>query len=376
MKITRITNQFMRVARQNWHFVRVETDEGLVGIGEASLEGRELTVASAVDDLARRIVGLDPGEIVSIWQRIHRHGFWRGGVILNSALSGIEQALWDIKGKKLGVPVYDLLGGPTINRVRLYTHSGGRTPEAAAENALMMVERGFTALKTGPSPREYVDERQMIRDLAAKLEKVRLAVGPDIDLMVDNHGRMAPTYAIEMMRALAPFNLLFFEEPIPPDNTKAMAKVAEAKGTMPLATGERLFSKWEYRELLESQIVDVIQPDICHAGGVLELRSIAAMAETYYVKVAPHNPNGPVATAASAHLAASIPNFMILEYAWSEPHRTEAIKSGPRVEKGWMELPRTPGLGIELDDAAIARYPYGPHDYSSAFHADGSVADI
>jgi galactonate dehydratase len=376
VKITSIKNQFMRVARQNWHFVRVETDQGLVGVGEASLEGREPTVAAAVDDLARRLIGQDPGLIEHHWQVLHRHGFWRGGVVLDSAISAIEQALWDIKGKKLGAPVYELFGGPTRQRVRLYTHSGGRDPRAAADHASKMVELGFTALKMGPSPGEHVDERRMIRDMAKKLEAVRLAVGGEVDLMVDNHGRMSPVYAIEMARAIAPYDLLFFEEPVPPENVEALAKVADAKVGVPLATGERLFTKWEYRELLEKQLVDVVQPDICHAGGIAELRKIAAMAEVYHVQVAPHNPNGPIATAASAHLAASIPNFLILEYAMQEPHRTEAIKSGPKVENGWLELPSAPGLGVELDEDAIARYPYGPRDYSEAYYRDGAVADI
>ena len=193
MKITAINNLFMRVERQNWHFVEVETDEGVSGLGEASLEGRERTVAAAVDDLARAMIGHDPGPIEHHWQRLHRHGFWRGGVVLTSAISAIEQALWDIKGKALGVPVYELLGGPTRRRVRLYTHCGGPTPEEAAERALALVEQGYTALKFGTArAAEAGDERALIRDTAAKLEAVRRAVGPDVDLMPDNHGLFAP----------------------------------------------------------------------------------------------------------------------------------------------------------------------------------------
>ena len=377
MRITAIMNRFMRAERQNWHFVEVQTDAGLSGVGEASLEGRELTVAAAVDELARYLVGEDPGPIEHHWQRLYRHGFWRGGVVLNSAISAIDQALWDIKGKTLGVPVYELLGGPTRRRVRLYTHTRGPSPEAAADHACQMVELGFTALKTGPRMvGEWVDERSMIRSLTQTLERVRLAVGPEIDLMVDNHGRMSPAYAIEMMHALAPYNLLFFEEPVPPDNPKALAKVAAVKANVPLATGERLFDKWAYRELLEGQMVDVVQPDICHAGGITELKKIAAMAETSYVKVAPHNPNGPIATAASVHLAASISNFLILETALNQPHRDISQRVPLKIEKGWAELPTAPGLGIELDWEAIADYPYAPRDYPAAYYADGSVADI
>jgi galactonate dehydratase len=377
MHITSLRNLFMRVERQNWHFVEIATDAGITGIGEASLEGREKTVATAVDEFARYLIGEDPGPIEHHWQRLHRHGFWRGGVVLNSALSGIEQALWDIKGKALGVPVYELLGGPTRQRVRVYTHCGGPTPAAAAEHASALVAQGFTALKFGTGRiGPGVDERTMIRRTVAIFEQVRAAVGPDIDLMLDNHGQFPPAQATALLRAIEPFNLFFFEEATPPDNVRALEKVAAARGNVPLATGERLFTKWEYRELLEQQLVDIVQPDICHAGGLLELRKIAAMAETYYVKVAPHNPNGPVATAASVQLAATIPNFLILELALSQPHRDLVQREGPTVTNGYIELSRRPGLGIELDAEAIAAHPYAPHDYAAAYNPDGSVADI
>ncbi|MGN6759622.1 MAG: galactonate dehydratase [Thermomicrobiales bacterium] len=377
MKITALRNLFMRVERQNWHFIEIATDEGITGLGEASLEGREQTVAAAVDEFARYLIGEDPGPIEHHWQRLHRHGFWRGGVVLTSALSGIEQALWDIKGKALGVPVYELLGGPTRQRVRVYTHCGGPTPEAAAEHARALVAQGFTALKFGTGRiGPGVDERTMIRRTAAMFEAVRAAVGPEVDLMLDNHGQFPPAQATALLRAIVPYNLFFFEEATPPDNVQALAKVAAARGNVPLATGERLFTKWEYRELLEQQIVDIVQPDICHAGGILELRKIAALAETYYVKVAPHNPNGPVATAASVQLAATIPNFVILELALSQPQRDLVQREGPVVTNGYIELSRRPGLGIELDHDVIAAHPYAPHDYAAAYNPDGSVADI
>lgn len=376
MKITAIKTSFMRVDRQNWHFVRIETDEGIHGIGEASLEGREKTVDAAVHEFERYLMGQDPTRVSHLWQIMYRHGFWRGGVVLNSALSGIEQALWDIKGKALGVPVYELLGGRSRDRVRVYTHCGGPTPEAAAERAVQLVEQGYSALKFGPWPRGTTDERVVVRWVEKYFGAIRNAVGPDVDLMVDNHGKSAPGPAIEIMRALEPFNLLFFEEPTPPDNILALQKVAEHKANVRLATGERLFTKWGFRELLEKQIVDVIQPDICHDGGILETRNIAAMAEAYYVKVAPHNPNGPVATAASVQLAAAIPNFLILELAQSEPYRTQVQKVGLKVEKGYINLPTGPGLGIELDEEVIAAHPYRASDYNGMFAEDGSVADV
>jgi galactonate dehydratase len=376
MRITAIRNRFMRVPRQNWHFVEIDTDEGLIGLGEASLEWRERAVAAAVDELAPLLIGEDPNLIEHHWQRLHRHGFWRGGVILTSAISAIDQALWDIKGKRLGVPVYDLLGGPTRRRVRLYTHVGGTTPEATAEHALKMVADGFTALKLGvPRTPAAHGESALIRATVARVEAVRQAVGDDVELMLDNHGQLAPGDAIELCRAVAPCGLLFLEEPVPPDTPAALAKVAAARLPVRLATGERLFTKWDYWPVLTGGLVDVAQPDICHAGGISELRKIAAVAEAGYVKIAPHNPNGPVATMASVHLAAAIPNFLILEFA-QQPLRAAVQRQGLVVRDGWAELPDRPGLGIELNDDVIAAHPYEPGSYEAAFAADGAVADI
>ncbi len=366
----------MRVARQNWHFVEIETDAGLTGVGEASLEWRERTVAAAVDELAALLIGQDPTPIEHHWQRLHRHGFWRGGVVLTSAISAIDQALWDIRGKQLGVPVYELLGGPTRRRIRLYTHVGGATPEAAAEHAQRCVADGFTALKMGV-PRAGVggNERALLRTTVARVEAVREAVGDEIDLMLDNHGQQAPGDAIELARALAPLGLLFLEEPVPPDNPDALGRVAAARLPLRLATGERLFTKWDFWPVLTAGYIDVAQPDICHAGGITELRKIAALAEACYVRVAPHNPNGPVATMASVHLAAAIPNFLILEFA-QQPLRDAVQKQGLVVHGGWAELPDRPGLGIDLDQDVIDAHPYAPGSYEPAFGMDGAVADI
>ena len=343
MQIVAIRNRLMRAERQNWHFVEIETDDGLVGIGEASLEWRERAVASAVDELSRLLIGQDPNLVEHHWQRMHRHGFWRGGVILGSAISGIDQALWDLKGKRLGVPVYDLLGGPTRQRVRLYTHIRCASPHQAAEHAQSLVGQGFGALKMGvPRAASVADERALLRLTVARVEAVRRAIGDGVDLMLDNHGQLSPGDAIELGRALAPFGLLFFEEPVPPDTPDALAKVAAAQLPLRLATGERLFSKWDYRPVLQQGLVDVAQPDICHAGGFTELRKIAAMAEAAFIRIAPHNPNGPVATMASVHLAASIPNFLILEMA--QQSLREAVQHrGLTIRDGWAELPPATG---------------------------------
>jgi galactonate dehydratase len=260
--------------------------------------------------------------------------------------------------------------------VRVYTHCGGPTPEAAADRAQELVAAGFTALKFGSWPEGDGDERAAVRWVTRMLDAVRRAVGPEVDLMVDNHGRSSAAGALAMARALEPYGLLFFEEPTPPDNLLALEKVAQAKPNLPLATGERLFTKWGFRELFERQLVDVVQPDVCHAGGIFETRAIAAMAETYGVAVAPHNPNGPVATAASIQIAAAIPNFLILELAQSEPHRTLVQRTGPRIENGYVSLPTGPGLGIELDSDVIAAHPYAVTDFRGTFAADGAVADV
>ncbi len=379
MKITDVQTIFV----DRYLFVQVHTDAGITGLGESGTWGFLEASAAAVDTFKRYLIGQDPRRIEHHWQAIYRHAFYRGGPILTSALSGIDMALWDIKGKALGVPVYELFGGPTRRRVRVYTHAGGPTTEATVERVHELMELGYRAFKLGTArpieaggSADQMDERLIIRRTEEKIRAVREAVGPDVDLMLDNHGRFMPAFAIELMHVLQPFNMLFLEELVPPENLAALEKVALVKANVPLATGERLFSKWEFRELIEKQLVDVVQPDICHAGGISELKKIAAMAEAFYIKVAPHNPNGPVATAASLHLAASIPNFLILETAYAEPFRTQVQRRGLTIQDGWIELPTAPGLGVELDEEVIQAHPYSPQDYAPMYYPDGSVADI
>ncbi len=377
MKITKIDTLLAFGGRQTWVFVRVYTDAGLTGVGEASVEGKEQAVCSAVDDLARQIVGRDPTRIEQNWQIMYRHGFWRGGIVLLSAMSGIEQALWDITGKELGVPVHRLLGGACRDRIQLYTHCGGRSAEELAANGAALVARGWQALKIGSVGFEsYATESQCIAAVVERVSALREAVGPDVLIGMDCHGRHTPSQAIRLLRALEPLDMAFVEEPVPPDNVQALQRVARAETGVPLATGERLFTKWGYRELLEAQYVDIIQPDVCHCGGLLESRKIAAMAETYYVQVAPHNPNGPVATAASLHLSACLPGFRILEYAENQPWRDQVLMEPLEVVDGYVALPTKPGLGVELNEEAIRQMPYQPRDYRGAFWSDGGVADV
>jgi galactonate dehydratase len=317
---------------------------------------------------------------------MYRHGFWRGGVVLLTAISAIEHALWDINGKALGVPVYRLLGGACRDRVRLYTHFGpsqsmtgdsDNSIKSAIDNARRIVEEeGFTALKTGPFPRQdVVDERAWVDHAVRLADAFRQAFGDSVDLMYDCHGRPRPAVAVRLARALEPYKLLFLEEPVPPDNVDAMLKVSQARPSIDIATGERLFTKWGFRELLEKQVVDVIQPDPAHDGGILETRKIAAMAESYYVQVAPHNPYGPVGTAVGIQLGGCIPNFLILEHARSPFFR--AVQRDPIVIKdGYVELNDKPGLGIDLDETVLARQSYQRRNYRGLFDATGAVVDL
>lgn len=363
----------MRAVERNWLFVKVETDAGLHGWGEASLELKERAVAQAVQDLEPFLLGQDPTRIEHLWQILYRHGFWRGGVVLNSALSGIDQALWDLTGKAYGVPVYRLLGGAVRDRVRLYCH-GGPQDLPAIRGA------GFGAVKSGPGVDTSSHRDKDVADRFREyVQELREASGADVDLMIDNHGTSRPQQAVQMLSAVDDLGLLFSEEPCPPDNPDVLEPLMRRGFKTALATGERLYTRWGFRTILEKQLVSVIQPDLCHAGGISEVRRIAAMAETYYVRVAPHNPYGPVSTAACLHLCAAIPNFLLLEYVWTnEPWRSRIQKGDPiRAVNGCLELPEAPGLGLDLDEELMATRPYEPMDPTvyGRFDSDGAVAD-
>lgn len=378
MKITEIRTLISWAGLRNWVLVKVLTDSDLYGWGEATLEGKELTVEAAVGQLGEALIGQDPLGVEHHWQVLYRHGFWRGGVVLNSALAALDQALWDLRGKAWGVPVYRLLGGPTRERLRLYTHVGIYQPEKMLEDAQRDVADGFTAMKTGAWAGDArLSEAQRIEAFAQRIGQLRERVGPEIDIMVDDHGRGRPSSAVRLMRALEPYDLFFLEEPTQPDDIEGLERVRAAGPSMDLATGERLYSKWDFRTLLESRLVDVIQPDLCHAGGISECKKIAAMAEAYYVNVAPHNPLGPVGTAAAAHLAMAIPNFHILEYVRQESYRRRALKEPWEIDGGHLLVPDRPGLGVELNEEALLDSPPRltriPRD---AFAADGSVFDV
>ena len=378
MKITEIRTTIMWAGLRNWVIVKILTDSDVYGWGEATLEGKEEVVCAAVKQLGQTLIGADPLATEHHWQVAYRHSFWRGGVVLNSALAGLDQALWDIRGKAWGVPVYKLLGGPTRRQIRLYTHVGIYQPERMVEDAQRDVEDGFTAMKTGAwAGDSRLPEHERVAAFGERIGALRRAVGPDVDIMVDDHGRGRATSAVRLLAALEPHRLLFFEEPCQPDDIEGLTRIRAANLTTDLATGERLYSKWDYLPLLERRLVDVIQPDLCHAGGITECKKIAALAEAYYVQIAPHNPQGPLSTAAAAHLALAIPNFLILEYVRQEPYRDQAMREAWVVEKGHLTVPDRPGLGVELDEDVILANPFRPlSGRSTAFAADGSVVDV
>jgi galactonate dehydratase len=377
MTITGVESIVVDGGMRNWVFVLVRTDEGLTGLGEATLEGKAETIVAAVSELARMVVGQDPARIQHLWQMMYRHSFWRGGPVLMSAISGIEQALWDIAGKAAGLPVYALLGGACRDRIPLYANGPrGTTPEEYAISARAIVAAGFTAMKVAPLEATLpVDSSATIRDCASVIGAIRDAVGPDVSIAVDVHGRLSPAMSIKLARELELLDIWFLEEPVLPENAAAMADVARAT-SIPVATGERLFTKWGFREIVELRAAALLQPDVSHCGGILEARLIAALGETCFAGLAPHNPLSPVNTAASAHVAMASPNFVALEWIFDSPTWTQEVLATPlAIHDGLLDLPARPGLGIELDLEACARHPYRPVDLPAFWQADGAVAD-
>ncbi|MCU0500883.1 MAG: galactonate dehydratase [Anaerolineae bacterium] len=370
MRITKLETRFIK---PRWSIVKIHTDEGIVGIGEPTLEGRCQTIAAAIQEIGRYLVGQDPRRIEHHWQAIYRGQFYRGGPILCSALSGIEQALWDITGKWLNQPVHQLLGGATRDKIRVYGWLHGETFGDYVASAKTGVARGFTAFKTGINgPANIVDSLAWVEENANRFAAIREAVGPQVDVGIDFHGRLSPAMAIRMAKALEPYYPMFIEEPVLPENADALVTVARST-SIPIATGERLFTKWGFREVLEKQAAVILQPDISHAGGILECKKIAAMAECYYAAVAPHCPLGPVALAACLQLDACIPNFLVQEHVTLGDGY---LKKPFEIVDGYIAVPQGPGLGIELDEDALADKAYdGSWETPRLWHGDGSVAD-
>jgi galactonate dehydratase len=368
-----------------WLFLKLTTDEGLVGWGEPIVEGKAETVRACVQEMADFLLGRDPHRIEDTWQALYRGGFYRGGPVLTSALSGIDQALWDIKGKALGAPVWQLLGGACRERIRVYAWVGGRSPAELAAAARRTVEaHGFTALKmTVTDQLGYVDAPARVREAVARVEAVRQAVGESVDVAVDFHGRVHKAMAVQLARALEPLRPMFLEEPVLPEHNEALALLA-AQTSIPLATGERMYTRWGFKRLLQDGVVSVIQPDLSHAGGISEVRRIAAMAEAYDVALAPHCPLGPIALAASLQVDACTPNFLIQEQSLGlHDYRGSALLdylADPSVfayRDGYVAVPQGPGLGIAIDEERVRKAAETGHRWRNPVWRlpDGSVAE-
>ena len=367
MKITGLKTFVIGSGWRNLILLRLETDvPGLYGIGEATVQwGDEGMLGYLVSLEKRYLLGADPRDIEALWERVYRSEYWRRDFFVCSALGGVEMACWDIVGKSLGVPVWRLLGGKCRDQVRAYANGWyqvERTPEAIAERARKVINLGYTALKIDPfGAGSYEMSEPEKRSSVEIVRAVREAIGADAELFVEMHGRFAPHTAIDMCHRLAPYRPGWFEEPVPPENTQALLEVRRAVAPLgiPVAAGERLFTRHLYLDLFRERAVDIIQPDICHAGGIAEIRKIAAMAEVHYMPLAPHNACSPVGTMASLHVAVATPNFKILETFddMVESWVREAVVGRPEIVNGHFALPTAPGLGVDLNEAVIAAHP-------------------
>lgn len=377
MKVTDIKIFTVDCFRTNWVFVKVYTDEGIDGVGEATLEYKEEALWGAVSHIKEYLTGKNPLDIEKHWHNIYRDAYWRGGAVLMSALSAVETALWDILGKSLGVPVYQLMGGKVNDSVRIYVNgwfSGAKEPEEFAEKAKAAVSRGVTAMKWDPFGKSYMNISNRDLDKAIRcVGAVRDAVGSEVDLLIEGHGRFNIPTAIKISKELAQFKPMWFEEPVPPDNLDALREMKD-KSPVAISAGERLYTRWDYRSMFDKAAADYIQPDISHAGGIMELKKIAAEAESRYIPFAPHNPSGPVANAATLQLAASCPNFCILEIMYSDVEWRKSVTNELlEYADGCIKIPDKPGLGIEIDETECLKHPYKPHTLR---HYTGALTDI
>ncbi|MCS4509816.1 galactonate dehydratase [Xylophilus ampelinus] len=381
MKITRLTT-FLVPPR--WCFLKVETDEGIVGWGEPVLEGRAHTVAAAVEELADYLLGKDPRHIEDHWTVLYRGGFYRGGGVHMSALAGIDQALWDIKGKALGVPVSELLGGNVRDSIRVYSWIGGDRPSETAQQARDAVARGFTAVKmNGTEELQFVDTFDKVERCLQNVAAVRDAVGPHVGIGVDFHGRVHRPMAKVLVKELEPYRLMFIEEPVLSEHDEALKEIARISAT-PIALGERLYSRWDFKRVLSQGYVDIIQPDPSHAGGITETRKIASMAEAYDVALALHCPLGPIALAANLQIDAVCYNAFIQEQSlgihYNQDNDLMDYVSNPGVfayRDGMVAIPNGPGLGIEVDEAYVRERAQRGHRWRNPVwrHRDGSFAE-
>ena len=365
-------------------FVKIETNQGVAGWGEGTLEGKAGAVIACVDDFKEFLIGADPMQVEHHWQSMYVHSFYRAGPVMGSAIAGIDQALWDIRGKLLGMPVYKLLGGPFDERgVRGYYHVRAQGLQQLREVRAKAKELGVTCFKSGiPGYYEWIETHAKIRAAVKHMETLREGLGPDIDIGIDFHAKTSPSVASILVKEVEPLNLLFIEEPCPPENVKSMARIAR-RSTTPIATGERLIASYSCRELCEMGVVDIIQTDIAHVGGITALWKVAAMTSLSGISMAPHACEGPIAGLATVHVDAAMPNFLVQEVcsgvvpemkekAWEEWLGFPAM----RMVDGRYPLPDKPGLGFDVNETALKKYPFGgTRPMARVFHADGSVAE-
>jgi len=377
MKVTDVKTFVVDCFRTNWVFVKVYTDEGICGVGEGTLEYKEKALCGAVEHIKNYLVGKDPRQIEKHYHDIYRDAYWRGGAVLMSALSAVECALWDILGKSLNVPVYQLLGGKVNDDCRIYVNgwfSGAKTPDEFAEKAKAAVKRGVTAMKWDPFGKSYLQISNKDLDTALEcVSKVREAVGNGVDILIEGHGRFDVPTGIKIAKELEQFKPMWFEEPVPPNNIEALKAVRD-KSPVAISAGERLYTRFDYNPLFAMRAADYIQPDVSHAGGIMELKKIAAIAEANYIPFAPHNPSGPVANAATLQLAACCPNFCILEIMYSDVDYRKYITNENLVYKdGKIKIGDKPGLGVELNEEECLKHPYVEHNLR---HYTGALTDI
>jgi galactonate dehydratase len=376
MKPTKI-EKIETILWERWLLVRIYCEDGTIGIGEAGVHGWQRPTETMIQSCEPYLLGEDPARIEHHFQFLYRNSHFMGSVI-SGALSAIDIALWDIKGKRLGVPIYELMGGKTRDKVRCYTHVNGDTPEALANDAKKAVEEGFTAVRFSAFTPEFWLHRSYSEWTSAALARVtavREEVGNDIDVCVEIHREMNPAESIAFGRRLEPLHPFFYEDPMLPNSPALMAEIKQLCN-LPIATGERFTTIFEFQQLLENRGCAYVRPDVCLCGGLSGSKKVAAMAEAQHVKVIPHNPLSPVSTAACVQLDACIPNFALQEYTGeSEPPKSELLVEPLRLVDGYLVVPEGPGLGVELNEAAIGKYPFKDKIIETPIAQDGSVAD-
>ncbi|WP_223594439.1 galactonate dehydratase [Neobacillus bataviensis] len=367
-----------------WLFLKIETDEGVTGWGEPVIEGKAATVKAAVHELMENLISKDPLRIEDHWNVMYRSGFYRGGPILMSAISGIDQALWDIKGKFYNTPVHELMGGACRDSIRVYSWIGGDRPSEVGEAAKAIVEAGFTAVKmNGTEEMQYIDSYEKVDQAVARIAAVREAVGPSVGIGIDFHGRVHKPMAKVLAKELEQYRPMFIEEPVLPENNEALREIAKHT-SIPIATGERMYSRWDFKQLLTDGYVDIIQPDLSHAGGITENKKILSMAEAFDVAAAPHCPLGPIALASCLQVDATSHNAFIQEQSLGIHYNVESDlldyitdRSVFEYKDGYVKIPTGPGLGIEINENRVRELAKVGHNWRNPIwrHKDGSIAE-